>query len=523
MARKSTDAKDALDELRSNLEVAKAATMTDAVRIAYEAAKGNPLWQASMEELERLVAVHALGQSYAGWRNPFPREDPRSLLLESQFLPFFDDNRFVCQIQGRQSGKDFTLEGHAVTDCNTRKTQWMIAAPSERQALSSLDQGKLWARAYDLRIADYDEQRMGPGSETLLKSATIIYSNGSKHWAVPGRPDTVRGESANVGLTEADFFEQPLLTWRALLPSITNPLRGGQKKVRVVSTPNGKGGLLWKIHEKPAGKKMTWSIHRITILHAVLMGLPVDVEEIREAMDDPDGFAQEYMVEFLDGSNVLLPYELIALAESAEATECWSLDNARTAGQVYMGIDFGRSSDPTVAWTLQRVGDILWTREVLVLNNVSTPEQFKLLDDRIAAADKVSFDYTGPGVGLGDIMVEKHRRYRPEAHEFGKIELCTFTAQLKRQMFPKLRQAFTAPTKLRIPISTAIREDLHEMQQVITNGEYNYWAPRTKAGHSDRCTALALAVRAAGDSSGAFEFENLETAGRGRGHGRRVL
>ena len=500
MARKSTDAKDALDELRSNLEVAKQATMSDAVRIAYEAAKGNPLWEASMEELERLVAKHALGQTVSGWRNPYDREDPRSLLLEYQFLPFHDDSRYILQLQGRQSGKDFTMQGHAVTDCFTRKTQWMMAAPSERQALSSLEQGKLWARAYDLRIADYDEQRMGFGSETLLKSATMIYSNGSKHWVVPGRPDTVRGESANVGLTEADFFEQPLATWRALLPSITNPLRGGLKKVRIVTTPNGKGGLAWKIVDKPAGKKMSWKIHRITILHAVLMGLPVDVAEIREAMDDPDGFAQEYMVEFLDSSNVLLPYELIALAESAEASEVWSFSESLTAQNTFLGIDFGRTNDPTVCWTLQRVGDILWTREVLVLEKASSPEQFQILKDRIKAASRVCFDYTGPGIGLGDFLVKEPGigEWKPEAHKMGKVELCTFTSKFKRELFPRLRRVFEAPTKLRIPISTVIREDLHEMRQVITNGEYNYWAPRTKEGHSDRCTALALAVRAAG-------------------------
>ena len=50
-----------------------------------------------------------------------------------------------------------------------------------------------------------------------------------------------------------------------------------------------------------------------------------------------------------------------------------------------------------------------------------------------------------------------------------------------------------------MPISRAVREDLHAMQQVVLNGEYNYWAPRTKEGHSDRCTAGALGVKAAGD------------------------
>lgn len=513
-----------MDELRSNLQASEAPAMPDQIRVAYEAAKGNPLWAAATEELERLVAIHVLGHVHSGWVNPYPKEDPRSLLLEHQFVPFHDPARYILQLQGRQSGKDFTLEGHAVTDCYRRKTQWMIAAPSERQSLSSLEQGKLWARAYDLQIADYDEQRMGPDSTSLLKSATITYHNGSKHWAVPGRPDTVRGESANVGLTEADFFEQPLATWRAILPSITNPLRGGLKKARVVTTPNGKGGLAWKIYDKPAGK-MTWSIHKITLLHAVLMGLPVDVAEIREAMDDPEGFAQEYMVEFLDGSNVLLPYEIIQLAESFEASEVWDLAASQGGGQVFCGIDFGRSNDPTVCWTLERVGDILWTREVLVLRDMPTDQQEEILRPRIKRASKVSLDYTGPGIGLGDYLVKEHGQWKPEAHKMGKVELVTFSAKLKRELFPRLRRAFEAPTRLRIPSSVEIREDLHEVRQIITNGEYNYWSPRTKEGHSDRCTALALAVRAAEGPTASPEFESLgarsEFDGEHHGRGRR--
>jgi phage FluMu gp28-like protein len=104
------------------------------------------------------------------------------------------------------------------------------------------------------------------------------------------------------------------------------------------------------------------------------------------------------------------------------------------------------------------------------------------------------------------------------------VELCTFTSKFKREMFPKLRRAFEAPTKLRIPISTKIREDLHEMKQVISNGEYNYWAARTKEGHSDRCTALALAVRAAGGETPPIAFQTLTTPGVSKsGRGRKSV
>ena len=116
--------------------------------------------------------------------------------------------------------------------------------------------------------------------------------------------------------------------------------------------------------------------------------------------------------------------------------------------------------------------------------------------------------------------------WNPDKHKFGKIELCTFTAGFKREIFPRLRQAFAAPTKLRVPISVDVREDLHAMKQIVRNGEYSYAAPRTAEGHSDRCTALALALRAAGTSSGAFTFQRVPLTGRKLGRiprGRRAL
>jgi phage FluMu gp28-like protein len=514
----STPRKDALENLRARVESAKTQAAADVQTLS----------RRSFDELDALCKKHKLGTNISGWVNPYPADDPRSLLLEYQFHIFHDRSRFKLELMGRQTGKDFTGEGEAVTDCHERpKTEWMIAAPSERQSLDSLDQAKTWAAAYDLKIADYQESREGT-SETLLKSAEVTFANGSRIRAVPGKPETVRGRSVNVGLTEYDFFENPALTWRAILPSITNPLRGGEKKVRIWTTPNGAGGAMQKLWEKTDGDKMRWSRHLVTIYHAVLMGLPVDIEELRAAFDDPDGFDQEFLCRFLDGSNVLLPYDIIQMAESAEATEGGASFQlaASSSAPTFCGIDFGRTTDPTVCWTLQRIGDVLWTREVLVLKNVSTPDQEQILKSRIAAASRVCFDYTGPGIGLGDYLVDTRRggfgKWKPEEHEFGKIELFTFTTLSKRLLFPRLRQAFkdsNSRCTLRIPVSTAIREDLHEMQQVITNGEYNYWSRRTREGHSDRCTALALAVRAAGTGSAALTAADIREMADSFPHG----
>jgi phage FluMu gp28-like protein len=447
---------------------------------------------------------------------------PLDVLLPYQRAWYDDPARFKCGIWSRQTGKDFSTAAEMVGDCMPRDraaaTTWMIAAPSERQSIESLAKCRDWSTAFDVAIADIIEDRDAPN--TLLKSSTILFANGSRIIAVPGRPDTVRGMSANIVLTEFAFFEDPDATWKAVLPSIINPLRGGEKKVRIISTPNGKTGPGRRFFEivdqnlpgasersesaALSPRKQTWSVHRVTIADAVAQGLPVDIAELRAALNDEEAFAQECMCEFIDGSSVLLPYDLIALAESSDATEVCDpeLFNAPGGHELYCGIDFGRVSDPAVCWTLERVGPLLLTKEVLVLRGVDTPDQQDILRSRISAARRTSFDYTGPGIGLGDHLVKEHGRYDPDKHEFGKVELCTFTAPFKRLLFPRLRKTFEAPTQIRVPISIATREDLHAMQQTIRNGEYTYHAPRTAEGHSDRCTAAALAVRAAGDGPG---------------------
>lgn len=431
---------------------------------------------------------------------------PLDLLLPYQREWVDDESRFKMGIWSRQTGKDFSTAAEAVRDAMRRpKTEWMIAAPSERQAMESLNKCKEWSEAFALAIEDEQIERPdGPG--TLMKSGSIQFGNGSRILAVPGKPDTVRGFSANLVLTEFAFFDDPDATWKAVIPSITNPLRGGQKRVRLITTPNGKSGRgarTYKIYkdnclEPRAGRKQHWHCYKIDIETAVRMGLPVDIEELKEAFDDVDGWAQEFMCEFLDSSNVLLPYDIIALAESPYASLTIDSSYYRSGADIYLGIDFGRTNDPTVCWTLEKMENgVCQTREVCVLRNMSTPDQEEALRHRIRGARKVCFDYTGPGIGLGDYLVKEFGKWNPAGHEFGKIELCTFTQNFKRELFPKMRRWFEAPVNLRIPIDVGVREDLHAMQQIINNGQYSYEAPHTRAGHSDRCTALALCVRAA--------------------------
>lgn len=428
--------------------------------------------------------------------------NPLDLLLPYQRRVVADEGRFIAACFGRQTGKSFAMAARCALRLISKPAfTILIAAPSGRQSAESLDKVKDWLRA--LSVAFADEVETLRDVEDGYTAKVVKLANGSRCVAVPGRPDTVRGFSGDIWLDEFAFFEDPDATWRAIAPTIVNPLRGGNKSVLITSTPNGKGTRGRRFYNIMTGAtKGNWSVHHVPLKSAIAEGLPVDYDELADMLDDPIAQAQELDCVFMDDSNELLSYELIAAATSPDASavaapELYAPGSGR---DLRLGIDFGRTNDPTVCWCLERVGDVFYTREVLVLRDTATPAQEEILRHRIRAARRVCFDYTGPGIGMGDHLVQEFGKWNPGGHEYGKVELCTFTVGFKRELFPKLRRAFEAPVRVRIPAGDEIREDLHAMNQIIKNGEYSYAAPRTAAGHSDRCTALALAYRAAQES-----------------------
>jgi phage FluMu gp28-like protein len=425
-----------------------------------------------------------------------PQANPLDLLLPYQRDWVADQARFKIGLWARQTGKSFATAAEAVTDCLRRKTTWVCLSSGERAALEWMRKVREWAEAYQVALENYAEVR--EGAEALLKTAEVVWPNGSRILAIPANPDTARGYSANVVLDEFAFHENPDAIWRAIYPSISNPLRG-RLDIRVVSTPNGLGNKFADLWLKAPG----WSRHKVDIHTAIARGLPQTIEALRAGLDDPEAWAQEYECQWLDAAAVLLPYEVIALCETPEATatqppEYWS---ATPKPGLYLGIDFGRKKDLTVCWTLERVGDVLWTREVLEMRGVDTPTQVEILRPRIGRALRAVLDYTGPGVGLGDYLAKEFGEYVPDQHRFGRVECLTFTQNAKVEVFSKLRMAFDGQ-RLRVPARREIREDLHSVQRVLlAGGGVTYRAPHLADGHADRATALALALRAAGSGT----------------------
>lgn len=448
---------------------------------------------------------------------------PKDLLYPLQ-RRFVDDRaQYKIAVTTRQWGKSTCTSGEAVHDCLVDPgTKWVCMSAGERQSVEWLSKGKEWLEAYRMVIEDVAEDRGGI-AEGLLRSSEIHLNNGSKIIAIPANPATARGYSANVILDEFAYHDDPDAIWGALFPSTTNKLAGTfldrwrahlrgestdirrELKLRVVSTFNGRGNKFFDLWERAEANG--YSRHKVTIHDAVADGMPLDVEKLRTALDDADIWAQEYECEPIDGAAVLLPYELIALVESATATrtapaDYWS--GSQRAGEAprHMGIDFGRKRNLSVAWTVERSPAGLVTREVHEMANTSTPDQFDQLVPRIETVRRVKVDYTGPGIGLGDLLVKRFGEWNPARHQYGKIELVTFTPTVKADLFSNLRAGFEGQ-KVWIPIDRAIREDLHSVHRLVTqSGNIVYRAANTEDGHADRCVALALAYSAGADGAG---------------------
>ena len=292
-------------------------------------------------------------------------------------------------------------------------------------------------------------------------------------------------------------WQAPFSTrWKALVKGEDTNIRR-DLKIRIVSTFNGRNNKFFNLWEK--AEENGYAKHLVTIYDAIADGMPLDADKLKAALDDPDAWAQEYECVPMDTSAVLLTYELLAGCESPEAS---TLLPAGVLGRfLSCSVVHGPGLRPQ-ARPLRGLDE----REA----RRSGPDDGGAGDGqdeharpgepvrpRIQKAQRISVDYTGPGIGMGDYLVEEFGEWNPAKHLYGKVELVTFTNTAKLELFSKMRMAFER-REVRIPINRTIREDLHSINRVVSSaGNVTYRAPQTEDGHADRATALSLAIRAA--------------------------
>ena len=417
---------------------------------------------------------------------------PSVLLYPYQQRWLADKSLLKAGMFARQTGKTFTSTLEIVLDCleaevESRRARWVILSRGERQAREAMEEGvKVHLNA--LRAAfEYAEIDYLEGSE--IKALEIKLPGGSRITALPANPDTARGFSANVLLDEFAFHADSRKIWSALFPVIS-----AGHKLRVVSTPNGKGNKFYELmtDREPDNP---WSRHRVDIYQAVADGLPRDIDLLRRGLNDPDAWAQEYELQWLDEATAWLSYELLAAIEHDEAGD----PEKYSHGVTYIGNDIARRKDLWVAWVWERVGDVLWTREVRELRRAKFSEQDDTLDELVERYKpvRIAMDQTGMGEAPTEAAKERYGEYR--------VEGVLFTGPAKQHMATLLKEQ-TEDRKLRIPASTAIRTDLHSLRKITTPAGNIRFDVTGGDGHADRAWAAALGVYAADAPVEVFDY-----------------
>jgi phage FluMu gp28-like protein len=380
--------------------------------------------------------------------------------------------------------------------------------------------------------------------------ATFVLRFASGHciYSMSSNPDAQAGKRGDRIIDEIALHKDP-----QQLCSIAFPGTQWGGRLEIFSTPRGGDNYFNTLINEilHGGNPKKFSFHKITLQDALDEGLlykiqqklppehpfqPMDETDFfndrKNTCPDEETFLQEYMCLPADEKSAFLSYDLIASCEyptpasfslssvsggegrgeeanlsssqnlnpkSAPAESFpssifhfpYSVQKLSTLNtQLFLGVDIGRDNDLTVIWVLEKLGDVLYTRNVIALKNQPFDAQEKVLYEllELPQVKRCCIDQTG----IGRQFTERAKQ------KFGyKVEGITFTSNTKEELAYPVRSAFESKT-IRIPNDAQIRSDLRAIKKETTlSGNIRFTADRGKNGHADRFWALGLAVHAA--------------------------
>ena len=411
---------------------------------------------------------------------------------------FFDASRWKIGMFARQTGKTFTTTLEIVDECYAeeaqgRKSRWVILSRGERQAAEAMTDGvHRHARAYGMAVREiaYDVTF----DDETYRALDCVLPGGSRITALPANPDTARGFSAHVFLDEFAFHKDSRRIWAALFPVVS-----AGKRLRITSTPNGKGNKFYELMTETGAE---WSKHRCDIHQAVADGLERDVEGMRSAMNDDEFWEQEFEIKWRDGASAWIDYDLLNSAEHPDA----GIPESAGRGPIFIGNDIARRRDLWVAWVVETVGDVLWTREISTLRGATFSEQDAELD-RLAnrwMPRRIAMDQTGMGEKPVEDAKRRYGRHLVEGVVFSPVRRLDLATELKTRFEDR---------RIRIPVGDrALRTDLHSIKRIAGPTGAPRLVVESDEGadsHSDRFWAAALACGAAALGPAQFGYRPI--------------
>jgi phage FluMu gp28-like protein len=435
--------------------------------------------------------------------------------------------------KSRQIGISYADAYHSVRIASLKNNRLDVYVSSRDrfQAKLYIEDCKHWAEILHEVILDLGETLLDPDHND---SAFVIqFANGRRIYSLSSNPNAFAGKRGHVKLDEFALHQDQRLLYRVAKPVIT---WGGT--LSIISTHRGVGSvfnqLIRDILEN--GNPMGWSLHTVPLEKAVGQGLVERINEktgraetraeflsrVRSECIDEEQWLQEYCCIPADESAAFFSYEMLdacedsglrlmttdelihylALSASSSPRPIgWGEGGVRGGlggicsqhstfnAQLYLGMDVARKQNLCVIDVGEKVGNVIWDRLRIELQNQPFPEiraqLYRLL--RLSALKRACIDATG----LGMQLAEEAR------HEFGyKVEPVTFTATLKESLAFGLRHAFEE-RKLRIVHDDKLRADLRGLKKEVTLSGNIRFIGETDDSHCDRTWAKALRQHAA--------------------------
>ncbi len=421
------------------------------------------------------------------------------------FLPYQvrwleDQSRIKIWQKSRRIGASYACAYEDVEDCvaNRVPAAWYSTTDKDN-AKEYIRYCAFFAKALNIFATDLGEVVID--EKKNITAHSLSFENGNRIYGLSSSPTAFRGKGGKVTLDEFAFHEDDKGLWAAAQPTM---LWG--YPLRILSTHNGTQTLYYKfIQEILEGKKRKFSLHTTDIFKAVEEGLADKIcgrkltdqervqwiEDLREFCGNELVFNQEYCCIAVDEATTFFTYDLITSCESSN-TLYDSLDNM--LGYLYVGMDIARVKDLSVIWVAEKLGEVLYTRKVIILEKMLFRHQKEVLYSILRHPNvlRACIDSTGIGMNLAeDAMID-----------FGKqrVEMVHFTAPVKEDLVLEIKNRMD-DRQVVLPERHDIREDFHSIQKFMTAaGNVRYDSAKTDngvIGHADRFWAAALAVHAA--------------------------
>ncbi len=393
-----------------------------------------------------------------------------------------DNSKRIVVRWSRQAGKTTCIALRAIWfACKHPKTLTLIVAPTLRQSMIMAD------RIQDF-LASLPKDKRGALIEKFQRT-TVRFKNGSRIVALPNSPQLLRGYTANQCIAdESGFFKDDKLVFYNVLYPMLSTTDG---TLIASSTPWSKDSVFYRMCQA-----QEFSKHTITCEDVVKSGLckPSFIDEMRSQLPF-ERFQREFMAEFVEDVDAWLTQSLIV---SCIDSQLAPYDfQQQPQGEFYVGVDFGKEQDYSVALGVEKHGSMLKVVHVhrfpLHTEYASVIGYIKSLQDRWKTIRSVYSDVTGVGNYITEDMVRSGIQ---------GVTGITFTVQSKEEMATILREKMRNG-EIKIPYVPAKKlEDIDltaelnvEKFELMKTGHLRFSHP--EGGHDDVFWSCALACYAA--------------------------